>query len=159
MKLKRQLTVALVPLAHLIALAACAPATDEPLPTPGVFELPEAYQIEKVADGPSLPSSLAWDDQGQMYVAEAGGGLFPEQLAPIRILRIEDGEATPVIDLPESIEPSMVGLVWHDGAFYFTHRAADLTGAVSRATLDGQVEFVFDGILDSQASTKSTTST
>jgi glucose/arabinose dehydrogenase len=117
----------------------------------GVMNLPAGYRIEKVVDGLQLPSSLTWDDDGRMYVAEAGGGLFPEQLAPIRILEVANGQATPVITLPENIEPSLVGLVWHDGAFYFTHRAADLTGAVSRATPDGNVELVFDGIVDSQA--------
>jgi glucose/arabinose dehydrogenase len=135
----------------MVLLTACPRTERPPEETPGVFVLPEGYQIEKVVDGLQLPSSLTWDDQGRMYVAEAGGGLFPEQLAPIRILRVENGTATPVITMPESIKPSLVGLVWHNGAFYFTHRAADLTGAVSRATLDGQVELIFDGIIDSQA--------
>jgi glucose/arabinose dehydrogenase len=117
----------------------------------GAFDLPEGYQIQQVVGGLQLPSSLTWDDQGRMYVAEAGGGLFPQQLAPIRILEVANGQATPVVELPESIEPALVGLTWHDGAFYFTHRADDLTGAVSRATPDGDVELLFKGILDSQA--------
>lgn len=136
-----------------IAMAACAPVATQPERTKplGVFDLPDGYQIEKVAGKLQLPTSLAWDDQGNLYVAEAGGGLLPQRLAPIRILKVENGEATPVITMPDSIKPSLVGLVWHDGAFYFTHRAKDLTGAVSRATLDGQVDLVFDGIVDSQA--------
>jgi glucose/arabinose dehydrogenase len=117
----------------------------------GAVTLPDGYQLEQVVGGLQLPSSLTWDDEGRMYVAEAGGGLFPEQIAPIRIVEVANGQATPVVELDESIEPAVVGLTWHDGAFYFTHRAADLTGAVSRATLDGEVELVFDGILDSQA--------
>jgi glucose/arabinose dehydrogenase len=117
----------------------------------GTSTLPEGYRLEQVVGGLQLPSSLAWDDEGRMYVAEAGGGLFPEKLAPIRILEVANGQATPVIELPDSIEPSLVGLKWHDGAFYFTHRADDLTGAVSRATLDGDVELLFKGIVDSQA--------
>ncbi len=126
-------------------------AGEEQQAAAGAFDLPEGYRLEKVVGGLQLPSSLAWDDAGRMYVAEAGGGLFPEKIAPIRILEVADGQATPVIELPESIEPSLVGLKWHDGAFYFTHRAEDFTGAVSRATLDGDVELLFKGILDSQA--------
>ncbi|WP_193345673.1 PQQ-dependent sugar dehydrogenase [Blastococcus saxobsidens] len=127
--------------------AAAAPAS----PANGQFELPEGYQIEQVVGGLQLPSSITWDDEGRMYVGEAGSGLFPEQLAPIRILEVANGQATPVIELDEAVEPALVGLKWHDGAFYFTHRAEDLTGAVSRATPDGEVELLFDGILDSQA--------
>jgi glucose/arabinose dehydrogenase len=30
-----------------------------------------------VASGLHLPTAVTWDDEGTMYVAEAGGGLFP----------------------------------------------------------------------------------
>ncbi len=114
--------------------------------------VPDGFTVEKVAGGLHLPTSLAWDDEGRMYVAEAGGGLFPEQLEPIRILRVDDdGGTTVVADLSDEFEPSLVGIVWHEDAFYVTHRASDLTGAVSRVTMDGQVTTLFDGILDSQS--------
>ena len=119
--------------------------------TTGVIVLPEGFQIEKVVDGLTYPTSVTWDDQGQMYVAEAGGGFLPEP-PPARILRIENGQATEVANLTDrGVVASVVGLTWHDGAFYFTHRDADLTGAVSRMTPDGQVELLFSGIVDSQS--------
>ena len=48
---------------------------------------------------------------------------------------------------------SVVGMVWHEGAFYITHRAQeDLTGAVSRVSADGQqVTQILSGIVDSQS--------
>lgn len=115
--------------------------------------LPEGFQIEKVVDGLTFPTALTWDDQGQMYVAEAGGGLDVEQLEPSRILRVEPGRATEVVNLTDKgVFASVVGLTWHNGAFYFTHRnAGDLTGAASRVTMDGQVMPLFSGIIDSQA--------
>jgi len=118
-----------------------------------MLRLPDGYQIEKVVDGLNFPTSLAWGDQGQMFIAEAGGALYPEQTAPIRILRVDQGTATEVVNLTEKgVMTAVVGLVWHDDAFYFTHRDGDsLTGAVSRATMDSEVEKVFDGIIDSQA--------
>jgi hypothetical protein len=66
---------------------------------------------------------------------------------------MEQGRATPVTgDLASSgVNVALVGLTWHNGAFYISHRAADLTGAVSRVSMDGQVSKVFDGIVDSQA--------
>jgi glucose/arabinose dehydrogenase len=118
-----------------------------------LIEVPPGFKVNQVTSGLHLPTSLAWDDQGNMFVVEAGGGLFPQQLAPMRILQImEDGTKVEIVNLSNrGIEPAIVGLVWHQGWFYFTHRAEDLTGAVSRVNKDGQLELVFKGIIDSQA--------
>jgi glucose/arabinose dehydrogenase len=118
-----------------------------------MIELPAGFKVQKIASGLHLPTSVTWDDKGNMYVVEAGGGLFPEKLAPMRIVWINPGgRKTVVADLgQQGIEPSIVGLVWHEGYFYFTHRAEDLTGAVSRVRPGGQVELVFKGIIDNQA--------
>lgn len=117
-----------------------------------VIQMPQGFKIEKVAQGLNLPTSVTWDNDGNMYVVESGGGLEPETLAPLRIMQIKDGKATVVVDLAgKGIKNSIVGLVWYDGAFYITHRADDLTGAVSRVTKSGQVTTVFQGIIDSQA--------
>ncbi|MDQ3653721.1 MAG: PQQ-dependent sugar dehydrogenase [Chloroflexota bacterium] len=117
-----------------------------------VIELPEDYQIEKVVDGLTFPTGMTWDDQGQMYVAEAGGA-FLDLGAPSRILRIENGQATEVVNLTQTVGTiaSVVGLYWHNGAF-FTHRDADdRTGAASRVTPDGEATLLFSGIVDSQS--------
>ncbi len=104
-------------------------------------------------DGLTFPTGLTWDDQGRMYVAEAGGGLDVDQLALSRILRVEPGKATEAINLTDKgVFASVVGLTWHNGAFYFTHRDdPGLTGAASRVTPDGRVTPLFSGIIDSQA--------
>ncbi|AFZ69703.1 PQQ-dependent sugar dehydrogenase [Deinococcus peraridilitoris] len=126
----------------------------------GVFVLPDGYKIEKVVDGLTYPTALTWDDQGKMYVAEAGGG-FLEQLSASRIMLIENGKARQVVNLTDQtlhgsgtnrgVHNPVVGLVWHDGAFYFTHRdPKDLTGAVSRVTKDGKMERLLSGFIDSQ---------
>lgn len=88
-----------------------------------------------------------------MYVAEAGGSLLPEEVKPMRILRVEDGEASEVVNLSgKGVMTAVVGLTWHNGAFYFTHRDADdLTGAVSRITPEGELETILTGIKDSQS--------
>ncbi len=119
----------------------------------GAFVLPEGFQIEKVVDGLNFPSAMTWDDQGTLYVAESGGGLSPDQLAPMRIMRVENGEATEAVDLDNrQLNIPVTGMVWHDGAFYFTHRDADdRTGAVSRVTMDGEITKILTGIVDSQS--------
>lgn len=115
-----------------------------------VIQLPEGYKIEKVADKLTYPTSVAWDDQGRMYVAEAGGA-FMDEPAPARILRIENGKAIEVANLEQKgAHAPITGMVWYKGALYFTHRAKDRTGAVSRMTPEGKVTELFNGVVDSQ---------
>ena len=116
-------------------------------------KLEPGYKLEKVVSGLSYPTSLTWDDHGKMYVAEAGGGLPPNQLAPARILKIEDGKAIPIIDLSsKGIGVAVVGLVWYNGAFYFTHKnSTDNTGSVSRVTPDGALSTILAGLIDSKS--------
>ncbi len=118
----------------------------------GTLELPDGFKIEKVVDGLTYPTSVTWDDDGNMFVVEAGGGLNPEQLTPSRLLQVEQGQTKEICDLTNNgVHASLVGLTWYNGAFFVTHRAADLTGAVSRVTKAGQVTQLFNGIVDSQA--------
>lgn len=117
-----------------------------------LLRVADGYKVEKVVGGLTYPTSLTWDNQGNMYVAEAGGALGPEQLAPSRILKVANGTATELVNLTgKGVHAALVGMVWFNGAFYITHRADDLSGAVSRVTIDGQVTKIFDGILDSKA--------
>jgi glucose/arabinose dehydrogenase len=117
------------------------------------IQVPSGYRVEKVVDGLTFPTSLTWDGNGRMFVAEAGGGLEPKQHAPIRILRVEPGKKTVVANLSDKgVNVALVGLTWHNGWFYFTHRASDNTGAVSRVHIeDGRVETLIKGIIDNQA--------
>lgn len=140
----------------LFAVSGCNPDKDGPnskfessaqFPT---IQLPSGYQIEKVIGNLTYPTSVTWDDQGRMYVAEAGGA-FLEETPPARILMIQDGKATEVANLDQKgITASVAGLTWYKGAFYFTHRANDFTGAVSRMTPNGTVTELFRGFIDSQ---------
>lgn len=118
-----------------------------------LVEIPDSYVLEKVADGFDRPTSVAWDDDGNLYVVEAGNDFLPEPETAMRIARIEqNGNRVNVVDLAgKGIKPAIVGLVWHDGYFYFTHRAEDATGAVSRVDMNGNVESVLQGIPDSPA--------
>ena len=116
------------------------------------LQVPAGFKVEKVVGGLNFPTTVTWDDAGNMYVVEAGGGLAPEKLAPMRIMQVKNGMATQAVDLTNAgINPAVVGMTWHDGAFYITHRGDDLTGAVSRVTKSGQVETILQGIIDSQA--------
>ncbi len=117
-----------------------------------MVKVPGGYQIEKVVGGLTYPTSVVWDNQGTMFVSEAGGGFEPTTYSPIRILKVSGGKATEAVNLTgKGVVVPFIGMEWHDGAFYITHRAEDLTGAVSRVTKDGQVETLITGIVDSQS--------
>ncbi|MBW3634861.1 MAG: sugar dehydrogenase [Armatimonadetes bacterium] len=132
---------------HRLASARLKPSDNFPM-----IQLPEGYEIEKVADGLTFPTSVAWDDQGRMYVAEAGGTFLDEEDASARILRVEEnGQTTEVVNLDGRIYPAISGMTWHNGAFYLTHREMDLCGAVSRVTLDGEITQILGGIVDSKS--------
>lgn len=125
---------------------------DQPAVDQFIVSLEDGFKIEKVVGNLTFPTSITWDDEGKMYVAEAGGGLSTEQLAPSRILMVEQNKTTEIANMTgQGVTASVVGLVWHDGKFFITHRADDLTGAVSSVTKDGTVTKIFDGIIDSQA--------
>ncbi len=113
--------------------------------------LPEGFRMEKVVDGLTYPTSVVWDDQNRMFVLEAGGS-FVEEPAKARILLVEDGRATEFINLDGKVGTPAVGLLWHAGSFYITHRHKDdRTGTVSRVDEDGTVTQLITGIVDSQA--------
>lgn len=115
------------------------------------IELPAGYTIERVVAGLTFPTAIAWDDQGTLYVSEAGGG-FVEEPFPSRILRVAGGQATELVNLEaRGVQDAVAGMVFHNGAFLITHRDADRSGAVSRIGLDGSVTKLLTGFLDSQS--------
>lgn len=146
--MKTRLTL-LTTLILLFATIAPAFAQDDGYPA---IELQPGFKIEKVVGGLTYATAMTWDDQGRMYVVEAGGQ-FLEEPPPPRILRVQDGDLTEIVNLEDKgVADSMIGLDWHAGAFYFTHRdPKDRTGAISKVTMDGQVTRLISGLLDSQS--------
>jgi glucose/arabinose dehydrogenase len=116
---------------------------------PPLVQLPVGYTMQKVVGNLTFATSMTWDDQGRMYVAEGGGAFLPDP-APARIMRIDGNSATEVVNLTnKGIMDTVVGLEWSNGAFYISHRDADGSGAVSRVTPDGTVTRLLTGISDS----------
>lgn len=75
------------------------------------IRLPEGYRVEAVARGLSYATSVAFDDEGNMYVAEAGGhtyGTKPEEAPPPRILRYRNGGGEPEVVTDEA--PSLAAI-------------------------------------------------
>lgn len=118
-----------------------------------LVQLPPGFFIQKVADRLDRPTAVTWDDEGNMFFMTAGNDFLPERESKMSIMELKpDGTRVEIANLSrQGIQAALVGLVWHDGWFYFTHRAEDLTGAVSRVNKDGGYELLFSGIIDNQS--------
>ncbi len=70
--------------------------------TPGMadtnVQLPFGYQIEAHITGLNFPTSITWDANGKMYVAEAGSNPRDPKPLPGRILSVEPNKKTVVED-------------------------------------------------------------
>jgi len=114
-----------------------------------LIEVPGNFKVEKVAEGLNFPTSVVWDDQKILYVVEAGGGFLQEPPAA-RILKIDNGQKTEIVNLTaKGVVAPVVGFTYHNNAFYITHRATNMTGAVSRVSKDGaSLTQILSGFID-----------
>ncbi|PRY13802.1 glucose/arabinose dehydrogenase [Pontibacter ummariensis] len=125
--------------------------------------LPAGLKIEAVSQGLTYPVDVTFDDEGRVYVAEAGGhtyGTKPEKAPSARIMRLtEDGKWEVVYDkvvpveviknvsfpttgkLPEGLIPPVTGVTHHEGKLYISHRSRystyDLQTGEFKTIVDG----------------------
>ena len=102
---------------------------------------PTAGQLELVADNFSFPTSLAFDDEGTAYVAEAGlpfGGAPPGG----RIWRLVAGADREL--LVDGLRPPVNGLTFHDGFLYVSEGGHP--GRITRFDGAGQQTVILDNL-------------
>ncbi|NNE77081.1 MAG: hypothetical protein HKN31_08415, partial [Pricia sp.] len=105
--------------------------------------VPSGYKIEPFQSGLSYPVDVTFDEDGNTYVAEAGGhtyGTMPPSAPNARVLKISsNGKATVLYDkvvpmeeihksdssndMPEGLIPPLTGTTYHDGKLYISHRS------------------------------------
>jgi glucose/arabinose dehydrogenase len=102
---------------------------------------PTAARVDLVAAGLNFPTSAAFTDDGELFVAESGlpfGGAPPGG----RVLRIRsDGSAQTVL---ESLRAPVNGLTWSEGGFYISE--GGFPGRISRWTPGGVRQTLIDGL-------------
>ncbi len=100
--------------------------------------LPAGYSIEAVATGLNYPTSVAWDGEGNMLVAESTVPWGEAAPSEIRILRLREGGAR------EQVGPSFERLIndiaVHEGRLYVSHK-----GTISLVE-DGRVRDLISGL-------------
>ncbi|MEX2336803.1 MAG: hypothetical protein WD555_05995 [Fulvivirga sp.] len=110
---------------------------------PTDIAVPDGYTIEAVAKGLSYPVDVTFDDQGNTYIAEAGGhtyGTKPPRAPKARILQLLPDGTTSVLydrvvpmeeikqaesssDMEEGLIPPVTGVTFYEGNLYISHRS------------------------------------
>lgn len=110
-------------------------------PSASVLDLPEGYEAEPVIWNLTLPSSVTFDDNGSMYVAEAGfayGGLMPQP----RILKVDsDGGISVFVDRLLNGPITDIEFNEDNELLYVSHR-----GIISTVDANGLVNDIIVGL-------------
>lgn len=97
--------------------------------------------MKLIAKQLNYPTSLGFDDKGNVYIAESGlpfGGAPPGG----RILRMEEnGQLTCLLD---NLRHPITGLHFHQDYFYITE--GGYPGRISRLSADGEWSLILDGL-------------
>ena len=91
-----------------------APRTDN-------FKLTSGYTIEPVVWNLTLPSSITFDNENNMYIAEAGfvyGGLVPTP----RILKVDNQSGTISVLVDRNLNGPITDIEFYNGKLYVSHR-------------------------------------
>ena len=103
-------------------------------------DVPEGFRAEVVLTGLTYPTSVEFDEDGTMYVAEAGysyGDTVPEP----RILRVSTEGEIETVAQATSLDGPVNDLLWHQGRLLISHR-----GKISALESDGEVRDLVTGL-------------
>ena len=83
-------------------------------PTIDIFKIPQGYNIEPILWNLSLPTSITFDDKGNMYIAESGfvyGGLTPIP----RILKQDADSGIVSVLIDRNLNGPITDIEFHNG--------------------------------------------
>lgn len=108
-----------------------------PVPSAEAADVPQGFRVEAVVVDLSYPTSVEFDEEGRLYVAEAGY-VYGDDSAPARILRVSSDELEVVA---EGLEGPVTDLLWHRGKLLISHR-----GKVSVLEPTGRLKDIVEGL-------------
>jgi glucose/arabinose dehydrogenase len=104
--------------------------------------LPRGYKIEPVVTGLTFPTAVTFDQEGRLFVLEAGYSYGEVWSAP-RLLRVEpEGRLTVIVTGGDN--GPWTGVDFHEGHFYIAEGGAREGGRLLRVTMGGQVSVILD---------------
>lgn len=105
---------------------------------PADIAVPRGYTIEAVATGLTFPTGVDFDEDGHVYVLEAGYS-YGEVWDTPRLLRLEATGQPTVIAVGENNGP-WTGLAHHRGTFYVVEGGTLRGGRVLKVSRDGRMQ-------------------
>jgi glucose/arabinose dehydrogenase len=109
-----------------------------PTPDAAAAQVPAGYKVEVFMKDLIWPTSVDFDEAGNVYVAEAGFA-YGDPFAPAHILRINaSGEMT---RFAEGFNGPITDILWHKGRLYVSHRTK-----ISVVETDGSVVDLVTGL-------------
>jgi glucose/arabinose dehydrogenase len=102
-----------------------------PPPDAAAAEVPAGYRVEVVVSDLEYPTSVAFDERGNLYIAEAGYA-YGDPVAPARILRVTPAGEMAIV--AEQLGGPINDILWHQGRLYISH-----FGKISALEPDGTV--------------------
>jgi glucose/arabinose dehydrogenase len=106
------------------------------------YWLEEGYSLELVADKLTFPTSIAFDDEGEMFIGESGFSYGPAAAEP-RIIHIRKDGSRQIVASDFDDRP-LTGLTWYKGYFYVI--TGGFNGKVYRISREGQKEVIIKGL-------------
>ncbi len=106
--------------------------------------LPEGYKIEAVAQGLNYPTSITFDEKGNIYILEAGYAYGEIFVAP-RLLRLDaEGKFTEIAKGNKNGPWTAVD--FHHGNFYISEGGVMEGGKILKVTPDGSITELVKGL-------------
>jgi glucose/arabinose dehydrogenase len=106
--------------------------------------LPSGYKIEAVASNLTYPTGAAFDEDGNLYVIEAGYSYGEVFLQP-KLLKIEANGKTTEIAAGGNNGP-WTGITFYDGSFYIAEGGALDGGRILKISKDGNVKRLIENL-------------
>jgi glucose/arabinose dehydrogenase len=109
-----------------------------PAPSASAAWAPPGYHAEIVVKDLTYPTSVEFDDAGNVYVAEAGYA-YGDPIAPARILRVSPSGEMAIV--ANQLNGPVTDLLWYRGRLYISHR-----GKISSLESNGEVRDLVTGL-------------
>ena len=105
--------------------------------------LPPGYRIEVVASGLNMPTGVAIDPAGKIFVVESGYA-YGETFDTPRVIALGPRGERNV--LASGSNPPWNGIAFHDGSLYVSEGGAKQVGRILRVAPGGEVSAVIDNL-------------
>lgn len=95
------------------------------------------YKIEAIAKGLTFPTAVTTDDEGHLYILEAGYS-YGEAITESKFYRVENNGGTTLIATGDRNGP-WSGITFHNGAFYIAEGGVLKGGRILHVTKTGEI--------------------